>query len=127
MFGITDPTVTSEEVKEALNKVLKGVIGNILEIPSEFFSAEEVKAKKTKKESNFVIACKAISEVCGDPAEEEAFRALFWKAYLLDHVIDREVLQVLAMGPQCEDDNFYIKRTGLKFLQKLAVAALTYE
>lgn len=49
MFGITDPTMTSEEVKQILADSFGDSIGNVLEVPNEFFSNQAPTTARQKK------------------------------------------------------------------------------
>lgn len=49
MFGITDPTMTSEEVKQILADSFGDSIGNVLEVPNEFFSNQSPTTARQKK------------------------------------------------------------------------------
>lgn len=124
MFGITDPTMTSEEVKQILADSFGDSIGNILEVPNEFFSNQSPTTVRQKKDSDFITACKGICKVCGDPVEEEGFRAEFWKAHLIDHAIEEPILEVLAKGPTSATDYRYLKKIGGSYIPKLATSAL---
>lgn len=100
MFGITDPTMTSEEVKQILADSFGDSIGNILEVPNEFFSNQAPTTARQKKDSDFITACKGICKVCGDPVEEEGFRAEFWKLILLTMLLKNLSLKYLQKALQ---------------------------
>ena len=110
MFGITDPTITSEEVKQILADSFGDSIGNVLEVPNEFFSNQSPTTARQKKDSDFITACKGICKVCGDPVEEDA--------------IEEPILEVLAKGPTSATDYRYLKKIGGSYIPKLATSAL---
>lgn len=122
IFSIKDDSLTSGEIKRTLSKAFPNESGNIVAIEESYLFGRE---KQEEPDSEFTIACTKLCAICGDPIEEEAFRGEFWKAFLINQVIDPIVLKCIAVGPRSAKELNTLKDLHAEFLPKLAISALT--
>lgn len=122
IFGIKDDSLTSEEIKKSLSKAFPNECGNIVAIETSYIAGRE---NCESQDSAFIKACKQLCIVCGDPAEEEAFRGAFWKAFFVDKAIEPIILKTIATGPRSTREYNMLKSMNAEFLPKLAISALT--
>lgn len=114
VFGLPNQ-ISEKEIAEAMQKVVKELGVNIkvavLERNDILPNANEPIFISRKEESEYIQAVKKIMEICGDIVRSISDRTTFYKL-VVEKVIEKPILEVLAFGPKSEKDLAALKDAG---------------
>ena len=129
IIGLPDQ-VEDREIS-AIREIIADTLGlpiriNVLEQKDLLdFDVQKINAKRIIKESKFITAVASVLKALNnEDVEEPGIRGEFYKL-VLNKVITKPVLEVIAFGPQNQQEYFFLQRNKVAKLVEYAKVALT--